>query len=37
MESVDTVLTTSLIAVGAGVVAVAMLLFVGLPLAPGWP
>jgi drug/metabolite transporter (DMT)-like permease len=34
---IDTVSTTSLIAVGAGVVALALLPFVGLPLAPAWP
>jgi drug/metabolite transporter (DMT)-like permease len=33
----DTVLTTSLIAVGAGAVALVLLPFVGLPLAPAWP
>jgi drug/metabolite transporter (DMT)-like permease len=34
---IDTVSTTSLIAVGAGVVALVLLPFVGLPLAPAWP
>jgi drug/metabolite transporter (DMT)-like permease len=34
---IDTVSTTALIAVGAGVVALALLPFVGLPLAPAWP
>ncbi len=34
---IDTVTTTSLIAIGAGVVALAVLPFVGLPLAPAWP
>jgi drug/metabolite transporter (DMT)-like permease len=33
----DTVLTTSLIAIGAGAVALVLLPFVGLPLAPAWP
>jgi drug/metabolite transporter (DMT)-like permease len=33
----DTVLTTSLIAMGAGVVALVLVPFVGLPLAPAWP
>ncbi|HEY7245004.1 MAG TPA: EamA family transporter [Xanthobacteraceae bacterium] len=33
----DTVLTTSLIAIGAGVVALVLLPFVGLPLAAAWP
>jgi drug/metabolite transporter (DMT)-like permease len=32
----DTVLTTSLIAIGAGAVALALLPFVGLPPAPAW-
>src|SRR5438270_5757680 len=32
----DTVLTTSLIAIGAGAVALVLLPFVGLPLAPAW-
>jgi drug/metabolite transporter (DMT)-like permease len=34
---VDTVATTSLIAIGAGLVALAFLPFVGLPLRPAWP
>src|ERR1700730_15756095 len=34
---IDTVSTTSLIAVGAGVVALVILPLVGLPLAPAWP
>jgi drug/metabolite transporter (DMT)-like permease len=34
---VDTVSTTSVIAIGAGVVALAFLPFVGLPLRPAWP
>ena len=34
---IDAVSTTSLIAVGAGVVALVLLPFVGLPLAPAWP
>jgi drug/metabolite transporter (DMT)-like permease len=33
----DTVLTTSLIAIGAGAVAFVLLPFAGLPLAPAWP
>jgi drug/metabolite transporter (DMT)-like permease len=33
----DTVIATSLIAIGAGVVAFVLLPFVGLPLAPAWP
>jgi drug/metabolite transporter (DMT)-like permease len=35
--AIDTVSTTSLIAIGAGVVALVLLPFVGLPLAPAWP
>jgi drug/metabolite transporter (DMT)-like permease len=34
---IDTVATTSLIAIGAGVVALPFLPFVGLPLRPAWP
>src|SRR5258708_10784915 len=34
---IDTVSTTSLIAIGAGVVALAILPFVGLPRAAAWP
>ena len=34
---VDTVATTSLIAIGAGVVALLFLPFVGMPLGPAWP
>jgi drug/metabolite transporter (DMT)-like permease len=34
---VDTISTTSLIAIGAGVVALVFLPLVGLPLAPAWP
>src|SRR5258708_23591347 len=34
---IDTVSTTSVIAIGAGVVALAILPFVGLPVAPAWP
>ncbi len=33
----DTILTTSLIAIGAGVVALLLLPFAGLPLAAAWP
>jgi drug/metabolite transporter (DMT)-like permease len=35
--ALDTVSTTSLIAIGAGAVALVILPFVGLPLAPAWP
>jgi drug/metabolite transporter (DMT)-like permease len=34
---IDTVSTTSLIAIGAGAVALVILPLVGLPLAPAWP
>jgi drug/metabolite transporter (DMT)-like permease len=33
----DTISTTSLIAIGAGIVALGLLPFVGLPLKPAWP
>jgi drug/metabolite transporter (DMT)-like permease len=35
--TIDTVSTTSLIAIGAGAVALVIMPFVGLPLAPAWP
>src|SRR5436309_5840289 len=35
--AIDTVSTTSLIAIGAGVVALVLLPFVGLPLVQAWP